>query len=59
MNAHDVYLDWVYLANKGHTHAKFKLLSQGELRRLKSYESKYIQNAKIEQDDVELKIRLL
>ena len=59
MNAHDVYLDWIYLVNKGHKYAKFKLLSQDELKRLRSYESKYIQRAKIEQDDVQLTIRLL
>ena len=47
MNAHDVYLEWVHLVNKGVREAKFNILSNVEVKRLRSYESKYIQRAKI------------
>ena len=47
MNAHDVYLDWIHLANKGFKKAEFDLISTSELMRLKSYESHWIQNAKV------------
>ena len=59
MNAHDTYLDWIHLVNKGERQAEFKLLSDTEIARLRQYESTYIQQAKIWNEKGKTHIRLL
>ena len=59
MNAHDTYLDWIHLVNKGERKAEFKLLSEQEIKRLRQYESTYIQRAKIWNEMGKTHIRLL
>ena len=59
MNAHDTYLEWIHLVNKGIRQAEFKLLSNQEIVRLRQYESSYIQRAKIWNEGGKTHIRML
>lgn len=47
MNAHDVYLDCIILANLGIKRWDFPPLDESELKKLKAKESSWIQSANI------------